>query len=63
MRELRCALWFPVYMVMYLSMEKLFPVPLYWTQTPLDALIPFCEAFVTPTVSGIPCSSAWGCTC
>ena len=48
MRELRCALWFPVYMVMYLSMEKLFPVPLYWTQTPLDALIPFCEAFVIP---------------
>ena len=47
-KELRHTLWFPVYMVMYLAMEKLFPTPLYWSHTPLDALIPFCEAFVIP---------------
>ena len=47
-KELRYTLWFPVYMVMYLAMEKLFPIPLYWSHTPLDALIPFCEAFVIP---------------
>ena len=47
-KELRHALWFPVYTVIYLAMEKLFPTAIYMTQTPLDTLIPFCEAFVIP---------------
>lgn len=47
-RELRYTLWFPVYMVIYLAMERLFPIAMYTTHTPLDAMIPFCEAFVVP---------------
>lgn len=47
-RELRYALWFPVYMVIYLAMEKLFPTAIYATHTPLDHFIPFCEIFVIP---------------
>lgn len=46
--EFRYALWFPVYMVIYLAMEKLFPTAIYATHTPLDSLIPFCEVFVIP---------------
>lgn len=47
-KELRYALWFPVYMVIYLAMEKLFPTTVYSTVTTLDAFIPFCEWFVIP---------------
>lgn len=60
MRELRYALWFPVYMVMYLAMEKLFPTPIYWSHTSLDALIPFCEVFVIPYALWYPLLIAVG---
>ena len=48
LRELRYALWFPVYLIIYLAMEKLIPTIQWATQTPLDTFIPFCEWFVIP---------------
>lgn len=47
-QELRYTLWFPVYLLIYLAMERLFPTIQWATQTPLDSLFPFCEAFVIP---------------
>ena len=47
-QELRYTLWFPVYFLIYLAMERLFPTIQWATQTPLDRLFPFCEAFVIP---------------
>lgn len=48
LRELRYALWSPVYLLIYLAMEKLVSTIQWATQTPLDTLIPFCEWFVIP---------------
>lgn len=47
-QELCYTLWFPVYLLIYLAMERLFPTIQWATQTPLDRLFPFCEAFVIP---------------
>ena len=47
-QELRYTLWFPVYFLIYLAMERLFPTIQWATQTPVDRLFPFCEAFVIP---------------
>lgn len=54
LRELRYALWFPIYLLIYLAMEQLIPTVQWATQTSLDAFIPFCEAFVIPYVLWYP---------
>lgn len=47
-RELRHALWLPVYLLSFVILERL-PTPRYWsTQLGVDAHIPFCEWFVIP---------------
>lgn len=47
-RELRYALWLPVYLLSFVLLERL-STPGYWaTQLPLDNYIPFCEWFVIP---------------
>lgn len=47
-RELRYALWLPVYLLSFFLLERL-PAPHYWsTQLSVDARIPFCEWFVIP---------------
>lgn len=48
LRELRYTLWFPVYFLIYVAMEKLFPAIHWATQTTLDRFIPFCEWFLIP---------------
>lgn len=46
LRELRWALWVPVYLICFFLLERLI-VHGYWaTQLPLDRLIPFQPAFV-----------------
>lgn len=47
-RELKYALWLPLYLLLFLALERL-PAGRYWaTQLPIDARIPFCEWFVIP---------------
>lgn len=47
-RELRYALWLPLYLLSFVLLERL-STGRYWaTQLPLDARIPFCEWFVIP---------------
>ena len=44
--DLKYLLWFPVYLLCFLFLEKR-PVSHYWsTQLPIDAAIPFCEYFL-----------------
>lgn len=46
--DLKYLTWFPVYLLLYLVLERV-PVQHYWdTQLPMDALIPFCEWFAIP---------------
>ena len=47
-RDLKYLWWFPVYVAIYLLCERLVTTEYWATQTPLDALIPFCEWFVIP---------------
>lgn len=47
-RDLKYALWLPLYLLLFLALERM-PVGRYWaTQLPVDAHIPFCEWFVIP---------------
>lgn len=47
-RELRYALWLPVYLLTFVILEQL-PTARYWsTQLSVDSRIPFCEWFVIP---------------
>lgn len=47
-RDLQYALWLPLYLLLFLILERM-PMDRYWaTQLPLDAHIPFCEWFVIP---------------
>lgn len=47
-RDLKYALWLPLYLLLFLTLERL-PMGRYWaTQLPIDAHIPFCEWFVIP---------------
>lgn len=47
-RDLKYTLWLPLYLLVFLALERL-PGRGYWaTQLPIDAHIPFCEWFVIP---------------
>ena len=46
MRELRYALWVPVYLICFFLLERLITDGYWATQLPLDRLIPFCPVFV-----------------
>lgn len=47
-RDLKYAFWLPLYLLLFLALERM-PTGRYWaTQLPVDALIPFCEWFVIP---------------
>ena len=46
MRELRYALWLPVYLLSFFLLERLITDSYWATQLPLDDLIPFCPPFV-----------------
>lgn len=46
LRELRYALWLPVYLVCFFLLEHLVTGDYWATQLPLDSLIPFCPFFV-----------------
>lgn len=47
-RDLKYALWLPLYLLVFLALERM-PAGRYWaTQLPVDAYIPFCEWFVIP---------------
>lgn len=47
-RDLKYALWLPLYLLLFLALERM-PTGRYWaTQLPVDARIPFCEWFVIP---------------
>ena len=46
LRELRYALWLPVYLVCFFLLEQLITDNYWATQLPLDALVPFCPFFV-----------------
>jgi membrane-associated phospholipid phosphatase len=47
-KELRYALWLPLYLLSFVILEHI-PMDGYWsTQLPVDDLIPFCEWFVIP---------------
>lgn len=48
-KELRWALWLPIYLLSFLLLEQYVSFDSYWdTRLPIDALIPFCEWFVIP---------------
>lgn len=47
-RDLKYAAWLPLYLLVFLALERL-PGRGYWaTQLPIDGCIPFCEWFVIP---------------
>ena len=46
LRELRYALWLPVYLLSFFLLERLITDSYWATQLPLDDLIPFCPPFV-----------------
>ena len=47
-RELKYLLWLPLYLLLFLALERM-PMGRYWaTQLPVDAHIPFCEWFIIP---------------
>ena len=47
-RELKYLLWLPLYLLLFLALERM-PMGRYWaTQLPVDARIPFCEWFIIP---------------
>lgn len=47
-QELKYLLWFPLYLLLFLLLERL-PFQSFWyTQLPIDAAIPFCEWFAIP---------------
>ena len=47
-RDLKYALWLPLYLLLFLALERM-PTGRYWaTQLPVDARIPFCEWFIIP---------------
>lgn len=47
-QELKYLLWFPLYLLIFLILERI-PVSQFWyTQLPIDAAIPFCEWFAIP---------------
>lgn len=46
LRELRYALWVPVYLICFFLLERLITDGYWATQLPLDRLIPFCPPFV-----------------
>ena len=47
-RDLKYALWLPLYLLLFLALERM-PLGRYWaTQLPVDAHVPFCEWFVIP---------------
>ena len=47
-RDLKYALWLPLYLLLFLALERM-PLGRYWaTQLPVDARVPFCEWFVIP---------------
>lgn len=47
-QDLKYALWLPLYLLLFLALERM-PMGRYWaTQLPIDARIPFCEWFVIP---------------
>lgn len=46
--DLKYTLWLPLYLLLFLALERM-PMDSYWaTQLPVDARIPFCEWFVIP---------------
>jgi len=47
-RELKYLLWFPLYLCLYLLLERLPGTRFWYTQLPMDAAIPFCEWFAIP---------------
>ena len=46
LRELRYALWLPIYLISFFLLEQLITDSYWATQLPLDSLIPFCPQFV-----------------
>lgn len=47
-QDLKYTLWLPLYLLLFLALERM-PMERYWaTQLPVDAHIPFCEWFVIP---------------
>lgn len=46
LRELRYALWLPVYLICFFLLEQLVTDNYWATQLPVDALLPFCPIFV-----------------
>ena len=46
LREMKYALWLPVYLLTFLLLERLPAAPYWATQLPIDQHIPFCEYFV-----------------
>lgn len=47
-QELKYLFWFPLYLLLFLLLERL-PFQSFWyTQLPIDAAIPFCEWFAIP---------------
>lgn len=47
-RDLKYALWLPLYLLVFLALERLSNRGYWATQLPIDARIPFCEWFVIP---------------
>ena len=59
-RDLKYALWLPLYLLLFLALERM-PMNQYWaTQLPIDAHIPFCEWFVIPYCLWYPLLTAVG---
>lgn len=59
-RDLKYALWLPLYLLFFFYLEHR-PIPGYWaTQLPGDALIPFCEWFILPYCLWYPFLAAVG---
>ena len=47
-RELKYAMWLPVYLLFFFAIERMVVTGYWSTQTRLDGYIPFCEWFVIP---------------
>lgn len=48
LRNLKYALWVPIYLLCFAVLERLVTANYWPTQTRLDGLVPFCEWFVIP---------------
>ena len=58
--DLKYTLWLPLYLLLFLALERM-PMDSYWaTQLPIDARIPFCEWFVIPYCLWYPLLAAVG---